>query len=92
MKQTKKQEASELKNGFATRSRGVERRVAELERERVQLAGALRSLYQLLEEYGPAWYTKDHHERAELALRLLADAESTPSNGISPQFSTALSS
>ena len=34
-------------------------------------ADALSELYQLLEEYGPSWYTKGHHERAEAALLLL---------------------
>jgi hypothetical protein len=32
------------------------------------LADALRELYELLEEYGPRWYTKEHHEKAWSAL------------------------
>lgn len=36
----------------------------------VELAGALRELCDLLDEYGPMWYTKEHHDRARAALRL----------------------
>ena len=28
----------------------------------------LEDLYELLEEYGPSWYTKEHHDRALAAL------------------------
>ena len=28
----------------------------------------LRDLYELLEDYGPAWYTEEHHNRAIAAL------------------------
>lgn len=31
---------------------------------------ALRELFELLEDYAPSWYTKEHHERAIAALRL----------------------
>ena len=34
-----------------------------------QLTDALAELYGLLEGYAPTWYTFDHHERAESALR-----------------------
>ena len=34
-----------------------------------QLTDALAELYALLEGYAPTWYTFDHHERAESALR-----------------------
>ena len=43
----------------------------EIESHLRMAAGVLSELYQLLEEYGPSWYTKDHHERAEAALLLL---------------------
>ncbi|HEY1263158.1 MAG TPA: hypothetical protein VGF06_06525 [Terriglobales bacterium] len=36
-----------------------------------QLAEALHNLYDLLEEYAPAWYTQEHREKAEAALRML---------------------
>jgi hypothetical protein len=29
---------------------------------------ALRELFMLLEEYGPSWYTQEHHVRAVAAL------------------------
>jgi hypothetical protein len=29
---------------------------------------ALRDLYNLLEEYGPSWYTEKHHDKASSAL------------------------
>lgn len=28
----------------------------------------LKELFVLLEEYGPTWYTQDHHDRAVMAL------------------------
>lgn len=31
----------------------------------------LAELFDLLEEYGPSWYTEEHHNRAVAALRLL---------------------
>lgn len=36
-----------------------------------QLADVLEELYELLEEYGPYWYTQEHREKAESALQLL---------------------
>ena len=36
-----------------------------------RLAEALEDLYELLEEYAPAWYTQEHREKAEAALRML---------------------
>ena len=33
------------------------------------LVNALLELYNLLEEYAPTWYTQEHHDRAEAALR-----------------------
>ena len=41
---------------------------------KVQLAqatDALAELYQLLEDYAPAWYSEHHHKKAETALRVL---------------------
>lgn len=91
MKHAKKE--AEFKNVLATKARGDEQYVSQLERHRTQLAEALRELYQLLEEYGPAWYTKDHHERAAFALRLLKESEPISSNnGMPPRYSAALSS
>jgi hypothetical protein len=29
----------------------------------------LKELFELLEDYGPGWYTEDHHDRAVAALR-----------------------
>jgi hypothetical protein len=43
---------------------------ATMQRTR-QLADALEGLYELLEEYAPAWYTQEHREKAEAALRML---------------------
>ena len=33
-----------------------------------RLYGALKSLFNLLENYGPIWYTKHHHDQAKTAL------------------------
>ena len=33
-----------------------------------QLREALKMLYDLLEDYAPAWYTQEHHDKAEAAL------------------------
>ena len=33
---------------------------------------ALQSLYELLEQYGPVWYQKKHHDQARIALSLSA--------------------
>ena len=34
-----------------------------------ELREALKMLYDLLEAYAPAWYTEEHHDKAEAALR-----------------------
>ena len=34
-----------------------------------ELQEALKMLYDLLEVYAPAWYTEEHHDKAEAALR-----------------------
>jgi hypothetical protein len=44
---------------------------AEMERQLSRVADALAELYDLLEQYAPVWYTREQHERAESALRLL---------------------
>jgi hypothetical protein len=31
-------------------------------------SGVLRELFELLEDYAPAWYTEEHHKRATAAL------------------------
>lgn len=36
--------------------------------ERTLLIEALSDLHNLLEEYAPAWYTEEHHRKAERAL------------------------
>ena len=35
-----------------------------------RLHTALKSLFDLLEHYGPIWYTKQYHDEAKSALRL----------------------
>lgn len=45
------------------------RRHNENKSERTLLIEALSDLHSLLEEYAPAWYTEEHHRKAELALR-----------------------
>lgn len=44
---------------------------AETELNLEQLARALARLYQLLEEYGPSWYTQQDHQMARAALQAL---------------------
>jgi hypothetical protein len=36
--------------------------------ERTNLIEALSDLHNLLEQYAPAWYTEEHHRKAESAL------------------------
>jgi len=40
-----------------------------LRENRKQLNEALKMLFALLEEYGPLWYTKEHHDQAKAAMR-----------------------
>lgn len=42
---------------------------SEREHQSARLAKELRRLYDILESYAPQWYTQEHHERAESALR-----------------------
>ena len=37
--------------------------------EVLKLREALKTLYDLLEEHAPSWYTEEHHDKAEAALR-----------------------
>jgi len=39
--------------------------------EVVKLREALKTLYDLLEEYAPPWYTEEHPDKAEAALRFV---------------------
>jgi hypothetical protein len=43
-------------------------RPGSLEQEAVTTEAVLEELFSLLEEYGPAWYTEEHHKRAVAAL------------------------
>lgn len=43
--------------------------LSEKEHQSARLATALRDLYDILESHAPQWYTQEHHERAESALR-----------------------
>ena len=45
----------------------VEHRAAEV----LKLQEALKTLYDLLEKYAPSWYTEEHHDKAEAALRFV---------------------
>jgi hypothetical protein len=39
-----------------------------MELQLAQLANAFAELYHLLEQYAPAWYTLDQHDKAKWAL------------------------
>ena len=43
----------------------------EMNLQLLMAAGVLTELYDLLEGYAPSWYSQQHHERAEAALRVL---------------------
>ena len=47
--------------------------------ETAKVADVFIELFNLLEEYAPAWYTEEHHQRAMAALQVLRD---TPSHGV----------
>jgi hypothetical protein len=36
--------------------------------DETRLYGALKLLFDLLENYGPIWYTRHHHDKAQTAL------------------------
>jgi hypothetical protein len=44
--------------------------MTQAQEERAMPLNALKTLYELLEKYAPAWYTREHHDNAEAALRL----------------------
>ena len=46
-----------------------QKRIEPLDEEIVVLRGALQTLYDLLEAYGPSWYTDEERQSAEYALR-----------------------
>jgi len=46
---------------------------SDLETDRSRLEDALRTLYELLEEYAPTWYTRAHHDKAVNALGIKED-------------------
>ncbi len=48
------------------RAKGSRIPIAETDRSR--LVDALRTLYDLLEQYAPSWYTQQHHDKAAAAL------------------------
>lgn len=47
---------------------GVSARSSFMQRRPEEPGNALEELFGLLEEYGPAWYTEEHHNRAVHAL------------------------
>jgi hypothetical protein len=50
----------------------------ELEIDRVRAIEVFSELFNLLEDYGPIWYSEDLHQQAEAALRLLRDQPHNP--------------
>lgn len=44
-----------------------------LELDKASAVEVLAELYELLEEYGPSWYSEELHHRAAAALRLLRE-------------------
>lgn len=51
--------------------RDLLRYTLQIAAEREVAVGVLADLRKLLEEYAPAWYAGEHHERVESALELL---------------------
>ncbi len=50
----------------------VEYEIVRLRAEQKQILVALHTLFDLLEEYAPCWYTEEHHQRALAALAVSA--------------------
>jgi hypothetical protein len=48
--------------------RGQSERENSKSKATAALVEALTQLYELLEEYAPVWYTKEHHDKALAAL------------------------
>jgi hypothetical protein len=46
-------------------------RASSFEVQQRQVADVLTELFDLFEQYAPAWYTRKHHYRVESALRIL---------------------
>ena len=83
MSQHKQNEVTSPKTSHAVRAESSAEQVAQLQWQRTQLTRALGELYQLLEEYGPAWYSHELHDRVRLALQLVtesAECGGIPSN------------
>jgi len=57
---------------FEERSGGLRKKPAP-EAQSVCVGEVFRELFNLLEQYAPAWYTEDHHNRAVAALRVLEE-------------------
>lgn len=55
-------------NGYAT----VKDEIVRLRQEQRQILDVLNMLFDLLEAYGPSWYTEEHHDRALSALSVSA--------------------
>jgi hypothetical protein len=51
----------------------LERKNDRVGREQKQILDALKMLFDLLEEYAPAWYTEEHHRQALSALEASAE-------------------
>jgi len=45
--------------------------LGEAREQKQDPAEVLAELYGLLEDYAPAWYTLEHHQKAEMALRVV---------------------
>jgi hypothetical protein len=50
--------------------RETDPKVSRLVETEYRLHDALKSLFELLEKYGPVWYEKKHHDQALYALNL----------------------
>ena len=50
----------------------------ELEIDRTRAIEIFAELVDLLEDYGPTWYSEDLHDHAEAALRLLREQPHNP--------------
>jgi len=51
----------------------INARTATLKRDRpssTKPTEVLAEIFELLEEYGPAWYTEEHHDRIVAALKI----------------------
>lgn len=65
---------SPLPPAFHRVSSGADAEASALEQARAVLA----ELHALLESYAPVWFTQEHHERAEAALRELNRLHPSP--------------